>query len=315
LIKIADQDRSEMNLSLSYLIETSFGTELTEPTKKRYAELLMKWMEYTKKHITEFIEDPDGAIKELETFPITHTAENHHVYLTPVIAYIHHVMKDTALEHKWKVHQKKNWEPIKERYDENRPSERQKEQIMPFEEILQIRETLEKGSIERLLLSMYTMLEPVRADYFATELIREGQDPRTENYIVDQNRLVIKDFKTKGGYEKIENILPVEIQEELRESLKKKPRKYLFTREDNTPYPDRNQFSKWACRTVTRALKHPMSLTTLRHLYIGYQMKLKTPKELTQMARKMGHSRETQRMYEWYEPHDTSAAVNPADSP
>jgi hypothetical protein len=224
-------------------------------------------------------------------------------------------MKDTALEHKWKVHQKKNWEPIKERYDENRPSERQKEQIMPFEEILQIRETLEKGSIERLLLSLYTVMEPVRADYFATELIREGQDPRTENYIVDQNRLVIKDFKTKGGYEKIENILSVEIQEELRESLKKKPRKYLFTREDNTPYPDRNQFSKWACRTVTRALKHPMSLTTLRHLYIGYQMKLKTPKELTQMARKMGHSRETQRMYEWYEPHDTSAATTPADSP
>ena len=295
------------------LIISAFGsTTLTENTKERYGELIEKWIEYSNKPFDILLRDPEEAIQLLETFPIKHTPENHHTYLTPIVAYLHHVKKDLILEEKWKKHHKKNWEPIKERYDENRPSERQKEQIMPFEEILQIRETLEKGSIERLLLSLYTIMEPVRADYFAIELITEGQNPRTENYIVDQRTIIIKDFKTQSEYEKIENTLPDELQEELQESLKKKPRKYLFTREDNTPYPDRNQFSKWACRTLTRILKHPMSLTTMRHLYIGYQIKQKTPKELREMAKKMGHSRATQRVYEWLP--DT---INPppADSP
>ena len=95
------------------------------------------------------------------------------------------------------------------------------------------------------------------------------------------------------------------------ESLKKRPRRYLFTRDDNTPYPDRNQFSKWACRTLTRVLKHPMTLTTMRHLYIGYQITQKTPKELTEMAKKMGHTRGIQRVYQWL---DVSTPP-PADSP
>jgi integrase len=188
------------------------------------------------------------------------------------------VLRDPVLEEKWTTLKRINWEPIQQRYDENRPSEHQQDKIMEFEEIERIRETLEKGSIERLLLSFYTLVEANRADYFATELIQTGQESTEENYIVDHKTLIIKDFKTKATYKKIENTLSEKVQEELRESLKKKPRRYLFTRDDNTPYPDRNQFSKWACRTLTRVLKHPMTLTTMRHLYIGYQITQKTPR-------------------------------------
>jgi hypothetical protein len=198
------------------MVVSAFGQTLTESTRERYGDLIEKWVEYTKKPLDILIRDPEEAMKLLETFPIKHTPENHHTYLTPIVAYLYHVLRDPVLEEKWKKHQKKNWEPIQQRYDENRPSERQKEQIMPFEEILQIRQTLEKGSIERLLLSFYTMMEPVRADYFATELIREGDNPRTENYIVNQKTIIIKDFKTHVSYEKIENILPEEVQEELK---------------------------------------------------------------------------------------------------
>ena len=295
------------------MVVSAFGPTFQESTRERYGDLIEKWVEYTKKPLDILIRDPEEAMKLLETFPIKHTPENHHTYLTPIVAYLHHVLRDSVLEEKWKKHQKKNWEPIQQRYDENRPSERQKEQIMSFEEILQIRQTLEKGSIERLLLSFYTMMEPVRADYFATELIREGDNPRTENYIVDHKTLIIKDFKTHVSYEKIENVLPEEVQEELQESLKKRPRRYLFTRDDNMPYPDRNQFSKWACRTLTRVLKHPMTLTTMRHLYIGYQITQKTPKELTEMAKKMGHTRGIQRVYQWLDV--STPPPPPADSP
>jgi len=288
-----------MAMDLKYLIETSFGSSITEDTAKRYATTMMKWMEYTKKHITELIRNPEEAMELLPRFPITHTPENHHSYITAITAYVKHVMKNQELENKWKEIKRINWEPIQQRYDENRPSDRQREQIMSFEEILKIREGLEKGSMERLLLSFYSLMEPNRADYFATELIKTDQISKEENYITDGKYLVIKDFKTKGRYEKLENTLPEEVQEELNASLEKHPRSYLFVRSDNTPYPDKKQFSTWACRTLTRIVKNPMTLITMRHLYIKHQMETKTPQELTIMAKKMGHTRSIQRAYEW----------------
>lgn len=282
----------------------SFGNHLTEQTRKKYAKNLMKWMEYSKKHITEVLENPEESIHLLEEFPIKHSAENHHGYLTSIVAYIHYVTKDSKLEEKWTDLKRINWEPIQQRYDENRPSELQEKQMMSFEKILTIRESLEMGSMERLLLSFYSVIEANRADYFATELIQTGQESTEENYIVDGMYLVLTDFKTKATYKKIENRLSEELQEELKESLKKRPRRYLFTREDNTPYPNRKQFSNWACRTLSAVLDHPMTLTAMRHLYIGYHMKNKTPQELTEMAKKMGHTRSMQRAYEWVSQND-----------
>ncbi len=160
---------------MEQLIVESFGNNLTEQTRKKYAINLMKWMEYGKKHITELIQQPEESIALLTTFPITHTPENHHSYLTSVVAYLHYVTKDALLEEKWTKLKRRNWEPIQQRYDENRPSEHQRTQMMPFEEILHIRESLEMGSMERLLVSFYSVLEANRADYFATELIQTGQ--------------------------------------------------------------------------------------------------------------------------------------------
>ena len=288
-----------MSMDIHQLIIQSFGTTLTEDVRKRYAATMMKWIEYSKKHIIELIRNPEEAMELLPTFPITHTPENHHTYITPMTAYAKHVLKDEELENRWKEIKKVNWEPIQQRYDENRPSERQKEQIMPFEDILRIREELEKGSIERLLVSFYSLMEPNRADYYATELVKAGEESKEENYIMDGKHLVLTDFKTKGRYKKLENTLPEEVQEELKASLEKRPRRYLFVREDGTPYPNKKQFSTWACRTLTRALKHPMTMITMRHLYIKHQIHNKTPQELTEMARTMGHTRSIQRAYEW----------------
>jgi hypothetical protein len=144
-------------MDIHQLIIQSFGVSLTEDVRKRYAGIMMKWIEYSKKNLIELIRNPEAAIELLPTFPITHTPENHHLYITPMTAYAKHVLKDEQLENRWKEIKKVNWEPIQQRYDENRPSERQKEQIMPFEDILRIREGLEKGSVERLLLSMYIL--------------------------------------------------------------------------------------------------------------------------------------------------------------
>jgi hypothetical protein len=267
---------------------------------------LNKWMLFANRPLDYLVSNPDAAIDALNTAPITHTPENHHMFLGPMVAYAKYVLKETALQQIWKTKEKENWAPVSKRYDENKPSEHQKDKVMEFKEIMELRESLEKGSIERLLLSFYTLLEPNRADYFATELVTEGEESSEENYIVDHKKVVLRDFKTKTLYDKIENTLSEELQSELEASLKKTPRRYLFVREDGTAYPNRKQFSNWACRTLTRVLHHPMTLTALRHIYIKEEIHKRTPEELTDMARKMGHTRSTQRMYEWIDPAEQS---------
>ena len=58
------------------------------------------------------------------------------------------------------------------------------------------------GDLPHLLLSMYTYLYPVRADYFATQIVEHGATPHAQNYLrwLDSDHmdaeLVLRDFKT-----------------------------------------------------------------------------------------------------------------------
>lgn len=281
--------------------------ELSETSKKQYSKKIPQWISYlpTPKNLNNLINNPEQSIKHLEeTDKIKHSASNHHIYISSVVAFIKYILKNEEHLKKWKTYEKTNWKPIAEHYEENKPTELQSNKIMTFEEIDTIRKSLEKGSLERLLISFYTLIEPIRADYYATEILTAPtEESSEENYIIltpITSKLIVKDFKTKQKYDKIENTLSDELRNELEESLKKHPRKYLFVMEDKqTPFT-RKLFSNWACRTLSRILKQPMTLTVLRHIYITEKIKSnKTATELRDMAMKMGHSRDLQRVYEW----------------
>ena len=283
-------------------IQAAFkGTTLSVRTQNNHVKCLMNWIDMIEdKSITVLVSNPVASMEAIMKANIKHSPENLHIYISSSKAYVHHVLKDNVLEKEWREIQKKNWEPIQERYDENRPSERQQTKVMSLEEVEEVRKSLSKGSFERLLVSFYTMIEPIRADYFATELIYGEEESKEENYILNNSRLIVRDFKTANKYKVIDNLLSEELQEELRVSLELYPRKYLFTKDDKkSPFVNKKMFSNWACKALKRVLKHPMDLTTLRHIYIGAMMKDKSKKELTVIARKMGHSRDMQRVYEW----------------
>lgn len=280
--------------------------ELSPTSKKQYSIKIPQWISYLNgpKTIHNLIYNPKISLNILETTDkIKHSASNHHIYISSVVAYIKYILKDEKFLKEWKEIERANWKPIAEHYDKNTPTELQKEKLITLEELDLIRRTLESGSFERLLISFYTLIEPIRADYFATEIINSEDETSTEeNYIVlSTGKLIVKDFKTKTRYDKIENKLSAELLNELKESLKKHPRKYLFTQPDNKNQPfTRKLFSNWACRVLTRVLKQPMSLTVLRHIYITHKIQNKTSAmELIDIASKMGHSRLTQRVYEW----------------
>lgn len=284
------------------------NTELSDITKKQYAVKIPQWLSYisTPRNINNLLEHPDESITALEsTSKIKHSPSNHHMYISSVVGFIKFIIKNDILLKRWKDYERTNWEPLADRYAENIPSELQKNKAaVPFDEINKMRISLEKGSLERLLIAFYTLIEPIRADYYATEILTDdSQEATEENYIIltsQKASLVVKNFKTSKRYEKIENTLSEELIVELRASLELMPRKYLFVTEDKTTPYTRKLFSNWACRALTRVLKQPMTLTALRHIYITKKIQDKTPtKELKEIAKKMGHSRDSQRIYEW----------------
>ena len=95
--------------------------------------------------------------------------------------------------------------------------------------------------------------------------------------------------------------LPVELIKEIDESLKLKPRKYLFVSTNGEAFNNSNSFNKWANRELKKIFnKKNISLTTLRHVYIsGQNMDGKTRMERNKIAKKMMHSVDTQDKYRW----------------
>jgi hypothetical protein len=285
---------------------------LSETTKKQISKKLSQWVSYLDlKTLNNLLYNPANSIQALHNSPkIKHSPTNHHIYISSVVAYIKYVTKKDELFKNWKEIERKNSEPLAEHYDKNEPSALQKNKDMSLAELHKIRESLEMGSFERLLIAFYTLIEPVRADYYATELLKPDasgglKDSAEDNYIILYDttaQLIVKDFKTKRKYQKIENTLPPLLLDELHASLKKYPRDYLFVMDDKkTPFT-RKLFSNWACRTLSRVVGKDMTLTALRHNYITDKMHSTSAAEMVDVAKKMGHSRAMQRVYEWQQP-------------
>ena len=81
-------------------------------------------------------------------------------------------LKETNFElyQKWKQIHENIRGPINEKYKSNEPTERQKQAYVSFDSVVAIRDNLKKGSMERLLLMMYTEIPPVRSEYYKTKI-------------------------------------------------------------------------------------------------------------------------------------------------
>lgn len=310
-------ESEELREILMYLFSRS---AIKEITYKQFVSKLVQWVSYIDgdKTLSNLITNPEESLdilKGVET--IKQTSTNYHLYLSAVVCYTKNVltgskfmmgvksgglvsMADTC--NRWRELLKENWIPIQDHYDSNEPTEKQKDMVVPFDDLIKALEKLKKGSPEHLLLAFYTKVPPVRAEYFEMKLIFEDDKiPEEGNYIImKEGKLVIHDFKANRTCPTIETIISDEVMGWVRESLMKKSRKYLFvTPNENKPY-GRTQFSNWACRTLKYIFNKPMNLTVLRHIYITHMIAIKTPvSELKQLAKNMGHSRTAQRMYDW----------------
>jgi hypothetical protein len=210
------------------------------------------------------------------------------------------------LKSKWEQIVKENSKPIIDRRMENQPTVMQEQKggsQLSFQDIRKKRLELEKGSIGRLLISMYVLIPPVRADYHSTQIVYPGDTITSPNYILidgGTSKLVIADFKTSKIYGSIiYDSLPRELCDEIILSLQKQPRSYLFVNAKNEPHT-RDTFSKWSSRVLERLFNVVMTLTIIRHLYISsLDFNKMTTKELDKISKQMGHSLNMQSQYRW----------------
>jgi hypothetical protein len=179
---------------------------------------------------------------------------------------------------------------------------------LTFADVVEKRDALPDDSIHKLLLGFYTYLPPVRADYFATQILPFGSTPEQPNYIyhdAEHSQLIITDFKTSHIYKKIMHTLPQPLHKLLIDSLVAKPRSYLFVNKFGEPF-NRYTFSHWANQQLETIFKKGLTLTMLRHMFIStIDFNRSTAEELQTIGNQMGHNVSQQLLYKW-KPKDDS---------
>jgi hypothetical protein len=298
------------------------NTTLAESSKKLFAKKLEQFQSFMPqtKQTTEFIVDnPEIAVKALEEqTSITQTPANKHMFYSAIVAWLKHTdngkIRSNRIKQQWETIQKDNWESRRQRDLNNEPTQNQKTvaATLKWSDIIAKRDSLEHGSIQRLLLSMYTYLPPVRADYFEVRIIVQNKASQTsqtnKNYLIlgqtaQTSTIVLTDFKTASKYKEIKHTCQEPLYNEIKASLAKYPRNYLFTMPTDNRRPfDRNSFSKWANAQLKTLFQVPMNLTSLRHLYISsIDFNNTRATELEKIGKSMGHSISMQKGYQWIE--------------
>jgi integrase len=211
-----------------------------------------------------------------------------------------------------------NIKPVQDRRNKQMPTMRQENKgalKVTYNDIITKRDCGELSHYEHLLLSMYTYIYPVRADYFATHIVNDDNVPETPNYIRLKDgsaELVITDFKTSKRYKQIHYPkLPSELYKIIIKSLEEHPRKYLF--EFKGQFYSRNRFSNWAAAKLKKLFGEEINLTIIRHLFISTLSMELSADELEKIGNLMGHSIAIQRLYKWHQTEDDESDIDEDD--
>lgn len=196
----------------------------------------------------------------------------------------------------------------KQRLLDGQLSERERTTFVQWDEILRVRDEAERedpDSASTLLLSMYTLMEPMRQDYGHVRIsYKGGSEPEDENFCVldkkdrSSGSLVLVKYKTAKSYGEFRRELPEALVELVWKTLDARPREYLFVGVDGGPM-SKSAYTKWSIRTLERLFDgRRVTVNVLRHSFIsGMDYNTKTPGEIIQTSKLMGHSAGQQQLY------------------
>jgi hypothetical protein len=297
------------------------NTHLGHSTSTTYNNKINKWisiMPSDKNTIIYIFLHPYFSVATLREYLVKNnidTAPTLNSYIKSIMSVAQHNSdlftnindeKYVKANEKWKELRQKSFEYANYYRFEQKPSPTQALKggsSLKFNDLVYKRNELTDGSIDKLLLSFYTLIPPLRADFYSTQLLKFNETSSHPNYILyndNKSYLTITDFKTNSLYKSIEYELPSELHSQLIMSLKENPRTFLFEIKPGQPF-NRKTFSEWTTKKLTSILKSEFTITLFRHIYIS-NLDPNTPAEvLYDISRKMGHTITQQMLYKWKE--------------
>ena len=291
---------------------------LRATSKALYINKLKKLMNLTGHDMRWIISHPIEIKELVDEMDMTDSTKVS--FISAIMAYFIYSegnLKETEFElfQQWDEIKRHFNEPIKTRYTLMKPTTKQKLAFVDYEELQRVKERLDYGP-ERLLMTLYLDLPPIRADYF--NVVFKDSDDGDGNYIVEDEDLpkgtagllIINDYKTSKKYSRIEIPVPTTVMADIKECLKERRSihpeydNYLFLTHNGRPYKTRQSWTVYANTVVKEILDNPsFSLTMFRHIYVSRpDLGLNTgPSTETRerLAKMMGHSAGTQVQYQW----------------
>lgn len=266
--------------------------------------------EIWKTDVLHILKHPKEFVKKLTIWADKNDLGTHgkNNYFSAVISLFYHNetfrLENWDLFQQWKKIHLEIRHPINEQYATNTPTPRQAESFVEYHECVRIMNTLGDGTFEKLLLSMYLIIPPVRSNFANLKIFQTTPKQKPKgNYIVlgDDPVLVIQQHKTEKNFQEIRSPLPDALVKQIHLSLEKVPRDYLFvSTRDHTAFKTERAFNAFANRILSKVIKPTFSLTTFRHVFLSrtdLDLKNKTGLELQKFADLMGHSVGQQKKY------------------
>ena len=292
----------------SDLLKAIIDAELSQVSKRVYLERLRTMVKEFDTNVYWIITHPDEVLPWiLKKSEVLSTQKS---YIIAILAVFKHNDGLKAQLDKyyntWFTKFSELDKAINDRYKTNEPSERQMNAYVKFDDIVKKRDSLEDGTFEKLLLSFYTYIRPLRADFNLVRIYNSidelPKNNEKENYIVFENKheatLYLHEFKTQRSHNELKKELPAELIKQLQLSLTKKPREWLFIDKFGNPYKAANSYTRWANRTFQKLFNKPLTITMIRHSYISsLDQNVLTTREKEEIAKEMAHSRGMQELY------------------
>lgn len=186
-----------------------------------------------------------------------------------------------------------------------------KENFVTYDEICNQREKYKalfeenksniKNNLTYLLLSLYTMIPPLRQEYRDMEILNKSVTNTTKNTLQKRGNayyiVIVKD-KVSNSHPNLVEKVPPELESVIKASLKAYPRKYVLSTQKDADKPIGKQGFEKLLIDAFHDINKRVTVDILRSAYISwaYANKNLSENDKEELAKKMRHSAEVARI-------------------
>lgn len=148
--------------------------------------------------------------------------------------------------------------------------------VVPLKDLIELQQEYESTqpySFSHLIASLYTLIPPLRDDFGNIEIITDDKDDDKFNnfYNIKTKTLILNDYKLSDfkGTERLK--LPDKLHKIITESIKKNPRIFLITKNENESYD--KIYTQGRLTNLVKQVFRGHSINDIRHSYTTHDFK------------------------------------------